>query len=191
MNPQTTFLSETGFAELPFATISVLFFLVHRERRPAGSIVAYIAATACFLLRTIGITLLAAWVLDAVRQRRFRSAAARAALAMLPVAAWQTYVHSVETSAEYQRPAYAYQRADYMFYNVSYPVNIGLKDPFHPTDGRATSMEIMVRSLRNLWPLTFILAEVVTSPNNYWYQQRPIEGKVCSRISQCRARSLS
>jgi hypothetical protein len=96
---------------------------------------------------------------------------------MIPVVGWQTYVHSVETSAEYQRPAYAYQRAEYMFYNVSYAVNISLKDPFHPTDGRATVADFVMRSLRNLWPLTFGLAESVTSSNNYWHQQLDWTGR--------------
>jgi len=177
LNPQSVFLSEAAFAELPFAVTSLSFFLLRPARRPAATIFAFIAATASYLLRTIGITLLAAWILDAVRQRRFRSAAARAALSMIPVVGWQTYVHSVETSAEYQRPAYAYQRAEYMFYNVSYAVNIRLKDPFHPTDGRATVADFVMRSLRNLWPLTFGLAESVTSSNNYWHQQLDWTGR--------------
>jgi len=182
LNPQSTFLSEAAFAELPFAVTSLSFFLLRPARRRAATIIAFIAATASYLLRTIGITLLAAWTLDAVRQRRFRSAAARAALSMIPVIGWQTYVHSVETSAEYQQPAYAYQRAEYMFYNVSYAVNIKLKDPFHPTDGRATVSDFVVRSLRNLWPLTFGLAESVTSSNNYWHQQLDWTGRWLPRF---------
>jgi hypothetical protein len=182
LNPQSTFLSETGFAELPFALASLVFFLVQPERSRARSTVAFIAATACYLLRTIGIALLAAWILDAVRQRRFRSTAVRAALAMIPVVAWQTYVHSVETSAEYQRPTYAYQRADYMFYNVSYAVNISLKDPFHPADGRATFVDIAKRSLGNLRPLTFALAESVSSSNDYWHWELDWTGRWLPRL---------
>src|SRR5262249_24101189 len=93
LNPQSTFLSEACFAELPFAAVSLAFFLVYRKRGAVGSGIGFIAATACYLLRTIGIALLAAWVLDAVRQRRFRSAAARAVLAAVPVFAWLAYVH--------------------------------------------------------------------------------------------------
>src|SRR5947209_12977569 len=120
LNPKTTFLSETCFAEPPFAAVSLVFFLALGERRRLGPAIGFITAAAGYLIKTIGIALLAAWVLDAVRQRRFRSAALRAALAMIPVFAWNAYIHSVETSPEYRRPAYAYQRADYMFYNVSY-----------------------------------------------------------------------
>jgi hypothetical protein len=81
------------------------------------------------------------------------------------------YVHSVETSLEYQRPAYAYQRADYMYYNVSYAVNYRLRDPFHPEYGQGPFTEIIVRTFRNLRPLTYGLAEVVTSPNSFWHRQ--------------------
>jgi hypothetical protein len=71
-------------------------------------------------------------VLDAAHQRRFRSAAVRTVLAALPVFAWNLYIYSVEHSQEYRYPAYAYQRADYMFYNVSYATNLKLKEPFRP-----------------------------------------------------------
>src|SRR5262249_23434431 len=50
-------------------------------------------------------------------------------------------------------------------------------DPFHPTYGRATPGEIVVRSLRNLRPLTFGLAEAVTSSSIYWHQQLDWTGR--------------
>jgi hypothetical protein len=58
-----------------------------------------------------------------------------------------------------------------MMNNVSYAVNARLRDPFHPSYGHATSGEIVVRTLRNLGPLTYGLAEVVTSPNLFWHLQ--------------------
>jgi hypothetical protein len=171
LNPESTFLSDVAFAELPFALASLAFFLAYRDGRPVSSAIAFIAASACFLLRTIGIALLGAWVLDSVRQRRFRSAAARAALAIIPVFAWSAYIHSVETSPEFRQPAYAYQRADYMFYNVSYAVNVKLEDPFQPGGGRATTLSMIRRFLRDLPPLVIALAETVTSSRYYWSQQ--------------------
>jgi hypothetical protein len=171
LNPESTFLSDVAFAELPFALASVAFFLAYRDGRPVGSGIAFIAASVCFLLRTIGIALLGAWVLDSVRQRRFRSAAARAALAIVPVFAWSAYIHSVETSPEFRQPAYAYQRADYMFYNVSYAVNLKLKDPSHPAGGRATTLDMIGRVLRDLPRVIVGLAETVTSSRYYWDRQ--------------------
>jgi len=58
-----------------------------------------------------------------------------------------------------------------MFYNVSYTENVGLRDPFRPADGRITPVSLVLRTLRDLRPLTFGLAEAVTSSNVYWHRQ--------------------
>ena len=48
------------------------------------------------------------------------------------------YIHSVERSSQYKHPDYAYQRAAYLFYNVSYQNNVSFKDPFQPELGNAS-----------------------------------------------------
>jgi hypothetical protein len=171
LNPQTTFLSEVCFAEVLFAAVSIGFFLLNRERGSWAFWGAYTAATACFLLRAIGIAVLAAWVLEPLWQRRPKPAFARAVLALVPVLAWQSYIHLVETSREYRQPAYTYQRADYMFYNVSYAVNVRLKDPFTPTQGYASAAGMIVRTFSDVRPLLYGLGESVSSSYYSWARQ--------------------
>jgi hypothetical protein len=151
LQPNTIYLSDLLYTEIPFALITVVFVLVAVERpfspangcsRPAAGqgseedgpqgrgyrawrpwireAVSFMVAAAGFLLRTLGIALLAAWVLEAVVRRRWRLALARALLAILPIIAWQAYVVRVSHSYEYMHPAYAYQRAPYQAWNVTY-----------------------------------------------------------------------
>jgi hypothetical protein len=89
-------------------------------------------------------------VLDSLVRRRFRQATARAALALLPVLAWQSHVARVSGSAEYQRPAYPYQRADFYYSNVTYQQNSWLVDPFRPELGHTSPRELGERIGRNL-----------------------------------------
>src|SRR4051812_46294714 len=120
------------FAELPFALTTTLFVYLHvrKDRASWTHYVAPVFAIASYLLRSMGIAVLAAWVADAFFRRQFRTAAVRAVIALVPIAAWQGYVHNVEKGQDYQHPYYAYQRDPSMFYNVSYAVNMQLKDPF-------------------------------------------------------------
>jgi hypothetical protein len=74
----------------------------------------------------------------------------------------------VEASAEYQRPAYAYQRADYMFYNVSYAKNVSLNDPFDPDLGYSTVADRAKRLSRNLLTVTRYIGESVSSTRRVW-----------------------
>jgi hypothetical protein len=137
LQPNTIFLSDLLYTEIPFALISVLFVLVAVDgpfsSRPwlrEGA--SFVLAAAGFLLRTVGIALLAAWVFEALIRRCWRLALARGFLAILPIIAWEAYVTRVTHSYEYAHPAYAYQRAPYQMYNVSYAESIGLIDPSHP-----------------------------------------------------------
>src|SRR2546428_1713601 len=121
----TTWLSDLFFAEIPFALVSILFLLSagRRERHHPGWLGGVLGAAA-FLLRTMGIAVLGAWIGESLLGRRFREAAGRAALALLPVLAWQAYVAHVKSSPEYATPADAYQRAGYQYYNVGYLRNL-------------------------------------------------------------------
>ena len=142
--------------------------------------VAGTCAVAAYLSRTMGIALLAAWVLDALLGRRFRTAAIRAVVALVPILGWHAYVVHVERSPDYVRPAYAYQRADYLFYNVNYARNLSLRDPFKPERGRASVLELAQRSLVNLAHMPRSLGEALTATARSWERIKdiPVVGRV-------------
>jgi len=107
----TIFLSDLLFAELPFALVSVVFVLVAASGKPASrrwlrEASSFALAAAGFLLRTAGVALLGAWVLEALAQRRWQLALARGALALVPIALWQAHVERVRPSDEYVLPEY-------------------------------------------------------------------------------------
>src|SRR5262249_29705902 len=130
-----------------------------------GSSFTYLAAVASYGLRTIGITTFAVWVLQSLVRRRYRQALVRLMLVLVPVAGWQLYVASVERSPAYVHPAYEYQRAPYMFYNVSYPRNVALRDPFTPEKG---PVRIARRVARNLLEVPVAVGETLTASRNYY-----------------------
>ena len=171
-NLYTHFMSDTCFPELAFALATVLFALCHNKGGRFFPVVASITAVAAFALRTVAVSLLAAWVAEGLLKRKFKVAALRLALLLVVVVGWQFYIHSVETEPAYSQPAYAYQRADYLFYNVSYSRNVFLKDPFSTSSGRASVMEMTRRALSNFAQLPIRLGVAVTSDRNYWAAQR-------------------
>ena len=169
----TIFLSDLLFAELPFALISVLFVLVTIGRRLSPfpllrETVLFVLAAAGFLLRTAGIVLFAAWVIDAIVRRRWQLAVIRLLLAMLPIVAWQGYVVRVHKSQEYTHPPYAYQRAPYQNYNVTYAENISLVDPFRPEQGLADRSTLTKRLLTNFGSVPAELGGAVSTVVGYW-----------------------
>jgi hypothetical protein len=169
----TIFLSDLLFAELPFAVVSVLFALVASSRVPtsrpwAREMASFALAGAGFLLRTMGVALLAAWVMEALIRRRWRLATGRAALAVLPIVLWQAHVERVRTTDEYRHPAYAYQRAAYQYYNVSYAENVDLIDPFRPEMGRLDRGALAIRVMTNLARMPAVLGEAAIATKPYW-----------------------
>jgi hypothetical protein len=172
------FLSDLCFSEIPFALVTVLFFLVDLRGRREGKDGRAAAwgsgalAAAAYLLRTQGIALLAAWVGAALLERRWRRALGRAALALVPVLAWQGYVAAVRSAPEYGQVAYEYQRAPYQFYNVDYRENLTLADPFAPEKGLARLTDLGRTVGRNLQLLPVSLGEAVSSKRDFWQMQR-------------------
>ena len=89
LNVNTVFLSDLLFPELPFALITILFAVVTVDtplvKRPwlreAGS---FTLAAAGYLMRTAGLALLAAWVLEAIFRRRWPLAITRCLFALYP-----------------------------------------------------------------------------------------------------------
>jgi hypothetical protein len=164
----TNFLSDTCFAEIPFALVGTLFVLAHRQPGRLSALVTPVLGIATYLLRTVGITLLLAWIGESLLRKQFRTVALRIVLSMIPVLAWLGYIHHVESSPSYMHPAYPYQRAEYLFYNVSYARNASLRDPFTPEHGKLTVQEVALRFLRNLTAIPRSLGESLSARPYYW-----------------------
>lgn len=178
LQAHTLLLSDMLFAELPFTIVALGFLIVLRSERlrshpRARETVLFGLGTAGFLLRLAGIALLATWVLEACVRRAWTTAALRVVLALLPFGAWQFYVARVRASDAYQHPAYAYQRAPYQFYNVTYGENMTLADPFHPEAGVADFPALVRRWSGNLFALPTAIGECVSAPSGLW---RPVLG---------------
>ncbi len=168
LQPNTIWLSDLLHTEIPFVLISVLFVLVAVDGPFSSSpwlreVASFVLASAGFLLRTAGVALLAAWVLEALVRRHWRLALVRSFLAILPIIAWQTYVVRVTRSYEYAHPAYAYQRAAYQYWNVSYVESIGLIDPSYP-GWRNMRLSGLAKNLRaNTRPLIESFGEALST----------------------------
>ncbi|MBA3716190.1 MAG: hypothetical protein H0W76_27680 [Pyrinomonadaceae bacterium] len=164
------FLSDLLFPEIPFSLVTVLFVLCHRkeDKSRVYSVLTYLFAVASFALRTVGMAAFAAWVLESLVRSRFKQAALRAVLVLIPILCWQFYIASVESSYAYNHPAYAYQRAPYMFYNVTYARNISLRDPFTPEKGVTSPAKIVRRVVRNATYIPLNIAEALSTSRGYW-----------------------
>ena len=164
------FLSELLFAELPFLLASLLFVFWSgvgslRER----PLLSGVCATLAYLLRTAGVALLIAWVGESLLRREFRRAVVRGAIALVPIVGWQAYIAGVQAGASYATPAYPYQRAEYVFYNVTYASNLSLRDPFRPELGKASFRDLAVRVARNLTRLPQSIGEAVSADKGDWH----------------------
>jgi hypothetical protein len=137
LNVQVVFHSNLLFADMPFALVTVLFVLCNRRSsNRIHGVLAAVCAVAAFLLRAAGVALFAAWVVESLARKQFKTAAVRLLISAIPVLGWQAYVFQVQGSASYATPAYPYQRAPYLFNNVSYAENLSLVDMYRPDSGR-------------------------------------------------------
>lgn len=161
-------LSDRCYTDLPFALALVAFVGHPVTPAAAAGARAGASAVAAFLLRTIGAALLLAWVAEAVVQRRLRRAGFRAAVALLPIVAWQLYIQRVEDGAGYRQPAYAYQRADYNIYNVTYGQLFSLRDHLNPELGHATPADRARRAVRALPAMIRGLGGAISQPQEHW-----------------------
>lgn len=169
----TFLLSDLLFTELPFALVATGFVLAlwhwrERDSSPLREACTFLLAAAGFFLRTAGVALLAAWVAEALLRRRWRLALLRALLALLPFGLWQGHVMRVKASPDYTTPAYAYQRAGYQFYNVTYAENMAYVDPFRPELGRASAGDLLKRLGANLEVMPRALGEAVSTMEGFW-----------------------
>jgi hypothetical protein len=170
----TIFMSDLLFAEIPLALVSVVFVLVAASNRFGfrwhwlREASCFALAAAGFLLRTAGVVLFVAWIIEALVRKRWQMALLRIVLALLPIFLWQTYVARVHRSGEYRYPAYAYQRAPYQNYNVGYLENILLLDPFKPELGTANGRALASRLLVNFARIPDYLGQAASAPRYYW-----------------------
>jgi hypothetical protein len=156
--------------EILFGLTTTLFFLCNGSvNQRFYGIPSFVLGTASYALRTVGVALFAAWVAEALLNKRLKQAMLRITLSLIPIVCWQGYVHRVESSRDYKTPAYEYQRADYLFYNVSYTRNIfGLKDSFRPELGRAKLEDFVDRFLGNLKRIPASIGEAFTVEKKCW-----------------------
>lgn len=164
------FLSDLCFPEIPFALATTLFVLCNRKsEKRAYSVLAALLAVAAYALRTTGIALLAAWVGESIFKKDFKRAAIRSAVSAVAVFGWMFYISAVESREQYKHPAYEYQRANYLFYNVSYTRNAFLlKEPFAPEMGAPSFGDIAARFLRNLKSMSLSMGAAISSTQGIW-----------------------
>jgi hypothetical protein len=149
-------LSDYFSADVPYTAVSTFFFLAPPGLRSG------LLAVCAFGLRTAGVALLAAWTAESVLRRRYRQAVIRGATAVAVLGAWQGYVARVKSDPAFARPAYAYQRADYQFYNVGYLENLSYVEPFRPELGRVTARQLAARVWTNMRGMPMRLGEAAT-----------------------------
>ena len=163
LHVHTSWMSDLLFAEIPFALATMLFLLASSSGGRLRSTSAGVLATMSYLLRSIGIAALLAWVAESFLRRNPRQLIARAAVCLVPVLAWQLYIGHVQASPEYAHPTYAYQRAPYQYYNVSYQENIRYVDPFVPELGTVSAVTMATRMAGALVRMPASLGEAVSS----------------------------
>jgi hypothetical protein len=169
VNPTTIVISDFCLSDLPFALISALFFLFHQHQdRRIARLLTPLTAIAAYSMRTAGVALLFAWVMEGLLNWTKKQALFRLLLSLLPVLGWQYYVDYVESGSGFSRPAYEYQRADSMYYNTSYARNVSLVDPFVPGKGHLTAGIMTERFVHSLVGMPRTLGEAVSARLDYW-----------------------
>jgi hypothetical protein len=157
----TIFMSDQFYSELPFCLVTVLFILCNLQPGLPRVFSLPLAAVA-FGLRTAGIALLMAWVVEGLLQGRFKAGAVRLLACLALAGSWAGFIRHVEAGEEYKHPVYSYQRADYLYTNVSYARNMRLMDPFSPEAGHATWRDEVVRFFRNSTVMPRAVGEAVS-----------------------------
>jgi 4-amino-4-deoxy-L-arabinose transferase-like glycosyltransferase len=151
IQPQYAYFSDALYAETFFALLTVLFLILQRYRSNIWCfLLSGLCAALAYEARTAGIALLAAWVADTLLRRDRRRALIAIAISAVPVISWMGWIKAVESSPQFQQPAYAYQTAPYLYFNVSYARNIlTLRDPSAPELGPLTIEALLDRVWTN------------------------------------------
>jgi hypothetical protein len=162
-------VSDRAYSDLPFLLATTSFLLLARQSTWAGRAGAGAAAALAFLLRTVGAALLIAWVAEPALARQWRRLATRLLVTLLLIGTWQGYVWKTERSPDYLMPAYPYQRAPYLLYNVSYRTYASLERPFFPDQGYVSRRDLAIRVLTNLSRVPVAVGEVLSASSDDWY----------------------
>ena len=169
INSNCFFVSDFLFADIPFSLTVIVFVLLNRQsQKPLYFFLTSLAAIAANLLRTAGIGLLAAWILESVCEKNWKQTVLRTSVSLLPVVAWQGCIAWVTSGDEFKNPCYAYQRAPYVYYNVTYLENLLLDQPFRPEEGKTTRKDLWNRFWLNLVAMPESLGEGIASENRYF-----------------------
>ena len=186
LNVQVVFHSNLFFAEIPFGLVTVLFVLCNRRSsNPVYEVLAAVLAVAAFLLRAAGVALFVAWVAESLTRKEFKKAGFRLLISAIPVLCWNAYVFQVENSPSYATPAYAYQRAPYLNYNVSYATNLALVDYKGPGSGKATALQLAKRVRQNILGIGATLGEAVSESRGFWEHQLTYHGELFPLLRKC------
>jgi hypothetical protein len=116
----------------------------------------------------VGLALFAAWIGESLLNKDFKKAIFRLAISLIPILCWQMYVYRIESDSQYLTPAYEYQRADYMYPNVSYIRNTSLVDSFAPEKGYITPLGRIKRFTGNIIRMPVKLGESLSTNEGYW-----------------------
>ena len=172
LQPQYVFFSDTLFAEGLFGLLTVLFFVVRKWRRDTlGFALCGVCAVLAYEARTAGIALLAAWVVDHALRKEGRRALVALAVSAVVVASWNGWIKAVESSPEYEQPAYAYQTEAWLYFNVSYARNLlTYVDPWFPERGPLTPSGFVRRVKSNLKILPQSVGQAVSG----WWTPREL-----------------
>jgi hypothetical protein len=164
-HPEYIYFSDSLYAETFFGLFTIVFFLLQRHsKNTVYFLLSGVCAVLAYAVRTAGIALLAAWVADNLLRRNFRRMLIALAISILPILSWIGWIAAVESSPEYQQPAYAYQTAPYLYFNVSYARNmLTLVDPFHPELGPLTARALLRRVWANVQVLPSSIGQAVSS----------------------------
>ena len=177
LNVQVVFHSNLFFAEMPFGLVTVLFVLCNRRSsNRVHEVLAAVFAVTAFFLRGAGVALFAAWIAESVARKQFKRAAVRLLISAIPILCWNAYVFQVERSPSYATPAYPYQRAPYLNYNVSYATNLSLADYTTPGSGRVTARQLAKRFWQNALGMEATLGAAVSESREFWAYQLTYDG---------------
>lgn len=164
---QAIYFAEALYAETLFGLLTVLFFILQRHRTNAACFAASgICAVLAYGARTAGIALLAAWVVDNVIRRDVKRTLVALAIAAGAVLPWLGWIKAAESSPAYREPAYAYQTAPYLYFNVSYARNLSLKDPWAPEQGPLTPRGIVERLIDGAQTIPLTVGRTLSSWQN-------------------------
>ena len=165
MQPQYIYFSDALYAEAFFGLFTVLYFLIRQWRRDwLAFVLCGVCAVLAYEARTAGIALLAAWVLEHALRKEVRRTLVATAVSALVVVSWMGWIKAVEASADYRRPAYAYQTEAWLYFNVSYARNLlTYFDPWWPELGPLTPRLFVRRVIPNIEVLPKTLGQAVST----------------------------